>query len=282
MKKKIFLLGVLLTLLLSITGCDEKDSLKGSKITTTIYPLEYITNRLYNYESKVVSIYPNDTNVSTYKLSDKKLKEYAKGSNIFIYDGISDEKNIARDMIKINKKLNILDASYGMKYKYGIEELWLSPNNYLTLANTIKTNLQELSTSTYAKETIDKNYKSLEEDLSLMDVELRQIGKSGATLIVDYDALAFLKEYGFNVINISKEEYLTNSIKNSFKNQTYKYILVNDKDNLPDHIKDIVDNYGTTVIEVNTLETLTDAERANNDTYLTIMKDFINNIKDII
>ena len=96
MKKKIFLLGVLLTLLLSITGCDEKDSLKDSKITTTIYPLEYITNRLYNYESKVVSIYPNDTNVSTYKLSDKKLKEYAKGSNIFIYDGISDEKEYCK------------------------------------------------------------------------------------------------------------------------------------------------------------------------------------------
>ena len=58
--------------------------------------------------------------------------------------------------------MQIIDVSYGLKYKYGIEELWLHPNNYLMLANTIKNDLEELSANKYTAEKIEKNYKQLE------------------------------------------------------------------------------------------------------------------------
>ena len=51
--------------------------------------------------------------------------------------------------------MQIIDVSYGMNYKYGIEELWLNPNNYLMLANTIKSDLEELSSSKYAAEEMN-------------------------------------------------------------------------------------------------------------------------------
>ena len=46
------------------------------------------------------------------------------------------------------------------------------------LANTIKTDLEELSSSKYAAEEIEENYAKLEEDLTTLDAELRNIAKA--------------------------------------------------------------------------------------------------------
>ena len=168
-----------------------------------------------------------------------------------------------------------------------MEELWLNPNNYLMLANTIKNDLKELSSSKYAAEDIETNYNKLEEDLTTLDAEIRNVAKTAKnnkteTVIVAYDSLAFLESYGFNIINITNENNITNSIKNKFKNKTYKYIFVEDKKNVSDSIKDIVDNYGAELIEINTMTTLTDTERTNKDNYLTIMNEFITKLSNVV
>lgn len=286
MKKKLILLVGLLLILFNITGCSN-DKIEGSTITTSVYPIEYLVNRLYGYNSTIQSIYPNDTKISEYTLTDKQLKSYAKSSNLFIYNGLSNEKEIAKTLINKNKNMQIIDVSYGLKYAYGIEELWLNPNNYLMLASTINDNLKELSSSKYTAETLDKNYKELEEDLATLDAKLRNIGKSAKesnknTIVVAYNSLAYLSDYDFDVINISEESSITNSIKNKFKDKTYKYILVQDKKNVSDSVKDLIDNYNAELIEVNTMETLTESERKNNDNYLTIMNDFINTLSNIV
>ena len=278
------LIGMVLTL---TTGCFSKDELEGSNISVTVYPVEYLVERLYGYNSEIDSIYPNDTKVSEYNLTDKQLKDYAKKSNLFIYNGLSNEKEIAKTLVNKNKKLQIIDVSYGLKYTYGIEELWLNPNNYLMLANTIKNDLKDLSSSKYTAEEIEENYSLLEEELSILDANLRNIAKTSAksgknTIIIAYDSFGYLEDYGFNVINISSENNITSSIKNKFKDKTYKYVFVKDKENVDDYIKDIVDNYGVTLVEIDTMETLTDEERNNNDTYLTIMNDFLNNLSNIV
>ena len=155
------------------------------------------------------------------------------------------------------------------------------------LANTIKNNLEELSSSKYAAENIEKNYATLEEDLSSLDAELRNLAKSAqknntATIVVAYGAFGFLEKYGFNVVNISSETSITTAIKNNFKNNTYKYVFVDDKDHVADSIKDLVDNYDVQLVEIKTMTTLTDDERNNNDNYLTIMRDFISNLSNIV
>lgn len=284
MKKKIIYLLLICLITLTCTGCFESDELKGSNITTTVYPIEYIVTRLYD-DGKITSIYPNDTDVTNYKLTDKQLNDIAKSTMIFVYNGSSDEKEIAKALVNKNKDIQPIGASYN--YKYGVEELWLSPNNYLMMADNIKTRLKELSTSKYAADEIEKNYASLEEDLSTLDANLRNIASSAknndkGTIIIAYNSLGFLEKYGFDVINISSENNITTSIKNKFKNKTYKYIFVDDKNNVSDSVKDLVDNYNAELVEVNTMSTLTDEERSNNDNYLTIMKDFINNLSNIV
>lgn len=287
MKKKIILLLILCTIALTTTGCFDGDNLEGSNITTTSYPIEFLISRLYGEKSTITSIYPNGTDASEYKLTEKQLNDYSKNTTIFIYNGLTNEKDTAKTLINKNKKIQIIDVSYGLNYKYGIEELWLNPNNYLMLANTIKNDLKELSSSKYAAEYIENNYNKLEEDLTTLDAELRNIAKTAIknkkeTIVVAYDTFGFLEKYGFKVVNISSENNITSSVKNKFKNKTYKQIFVKDKKNVSDSIKDLVDNYNVELVEIKTMYTLTDAERTNNDTYLTIMNDFITKLSNIV
>lgn len=288
MKKKLLMISLLsIITILFTTGCFDNDNLEGSNITTTVYPVEYLITRLYGEHSNISSIYPNGTDITEYKLTDKKLNDYSGNTTLFIYNGLSDEKEIAKTLINKNKKIQIIDVSYGLKYKYGVEELWLNPNNYLMLANTIKTDLEELSSSKYAAEEIEKQFAKLEEDLTTLDAELRNIAKTAIrngneTIVVAYDTFGFLETYGFNVINISSENNITTNIKNKFKNKTYKYIFVADKNKVSDSIKDIVDNYGAELIELNTMSTLTDKQRTNKDNYLTIMNEIITKISNVV
>jgi zinc transport system substrate-binding protein len=285
MKKKLLFSSIIVILLLLTTGCINNDKLEGAEITTTVYPIEYLVSRLYNNDTTIKSIYPNDVNVSTYELTDKQIKDYSKNTTLFIYNGLTNEKEIAKTLINKNKHIQILDVSYGLSYKYGIEELWLNPNKYLMLANTLKNDLKDLSASKYAAEEIEKKYALLEEDLTTLDAELRNISESSAkakknTIVIAYNSLGFLESYGFNVINISNETSITASIKNKFKNKEYTYILVDDKDNISDTVKDFVDNYGTELIEINTLNTITDDQRNSQENYLTIMNTFINTLSN--
>lgn len=287
MKKRILLTFLSILSLFLLTGCFDTNKLDGSNITTTVYPVEYLVDRLYGENSKINSIYPNDVDVSKYELTDKQVKEYSKETTLFVYNGLSNEKEIAKTFINQNKKMQIIDVSYGMNYKYGVEEIWLNPNNYLMLANTIKTDLEELSSSKYAADEIKENYAKLEEDLTTLDAELRNIARSAInskseTIIIAYDSLGFLERYGFNIINISSESNITSSIKNKFKNKTYTKIFVADKDKVSDSVKDLVDNYKAELIEINMMHTLTDQERNNKDNYLTIMNDFITKLSDVV
>ncbi len=286
MKKKIFAIIIMFTMILTLTGCFDKDELENSNITTTVYPIEYLVTRLYKGETKVKSIYPNDVKISDYKLTDKQLTDYSKSTTIFVYNGLTEEKEIAKSLINKNKKIQIIDVAYGLKYSYGIEELWLNPNNYLMLANTIKKDLQEFSSSKYAAKEIEEHYGDIEEDLTTLDVELRQVGKNARakgtqTIVIAYNSLGFLEKYGFDVVNISNESAITSQIKNKFKNKEYKYILVDSKENVTDSVKDLVDNYEAELVEINMMTTLSDKQKENNDNYLTIMHNFLNTLSNI-
>ena len=57
-----------------------------------------------------------------------------------VINNITVTNGVKRQVYLINKNKNmlIIDVSYGLNYDYGIEELWLSPNNFLMLGKNIK------------------------------------------------------------------------------------------------------------------------------------------------
>ena len=103
-----------------LTGCSlTKDSLEDATIYTTVYPIEYLTESLYSDYATISSIYPSGADVSNYELTEKQIREYAKG-DLFIYNGLGNEKNIAKDLINQNDNLLIIDLSNGLNYTYGM------------------------------------------------------------------------------------------------------------------------------------------------------------------
>lgn len=277
---------LLCSIVLLTSGCFEKNNLDHAKIYTTVYPISYFTETLYGSHSTISSIYPDGADVVNYTLTDKQKSEYSKG-DLFIYNGQTEEKQIAKDFSNANRRLQIIDVTYGLKYKHGVEELWLSPSNALMLASNIQSNLENLISSKFVNEEILDHYKDLEEILSMKDAEIRNIARNAPRgkdhLIVSTNMFKFLEEYGFQITSVednSSEESL-NILKRNFSNGTYKYLFVRDTDDISGMITELK-NSGATIVVVNTMTTLSDENRSNNDNYLTIMQEFIENIKNAV
>ena len=108
MKKKILTLGlVIITLLL--TGC-KSDSMEDIKIYTSVYPIEYVTKELYGEYADIYNMYPQGINPYDYKFTDKQISDFAD-SDLVIYNGIDDEKDLVVKMIDKNKNIKIIDAT---------------------------------------------------------------------------------------------------------------------------------------------------------------------------
>lgn len=274
-----------LLLLFLTTSCSLKtDDLEGATIYTTVYPINFLTNYLYKDYATIASIYPADCDINTYKLTDKQVKNYAKG-DLFIYNGLTDEKETAKTLLNKNKNLLIIDVSYGLTLNNAPEELWLSPNNYLMLAKNIKDNLQEYLTSKIIIEHIEKNYKEFQEKISIMDASLHALGKEAKDndkniIVASSDMFKYLENYGFDVISLEDannlKENKLKTIKSNFKSGKYTYILVADTDANNEVVQDLITNHKAKSISVDTLTiTLT-------DDYFDIMTKYIENIKTIV
>lgn len=267
--------------LFSLSGCFKRDDMEDISIVVSTYPIEYIVKSLYGAYSNIDSIYPSGVDVNNYELTDKQISDYSKNT-LFVYNGLSDEKNIARSFLNQNRNMKIIDVSYGLNIEYGktSEELWLSPNNYLMLATTTKNNLSDFINSKYLIQMIDTNYKKLQEDLSLMDANLRSIGAaSKKPVITTTNSLKYLENYDFTVISLEDSKNVTTDLKNNFKNGTYTTLFIK-KGETSDTITDLVDNYKAKKVEVNMMNTLDSNERNNSDDYLSIMNEYLRNLRE--
>lgn len=280
--KKIILM---LIPLMFLTSCNlKKDNLESATIYTTIYPIKYLTEFLYKDYATIESIYPSGADVVSYELTSKQIKKYAK-ADLFIYNGLSNEKTITKNLINKNKNLLIIDVSNGLSYTYGVKELWMSPNNYLMLAKNIKDYLKEYLDSKIIVNYVDQKYEDLAEILSLKDAELRSIGKEAKekgtnTIVVSDNVFKFLENYDFHVVSLDEEtltEGTLNSIRNNFKKENYNTILVLDN-NYTDNINSIIKDYKAKAIDV---KSMINVDSDNTDDYLTVMQDLIDNIRNI-
>ena len=96
---------------------------------------------------------------------------------MFVYIGLGNELNIAKSFLNNNKKLEIIDATYGLNYNNKIEELWIAPNNFLMLVKNIKASLNEYIDNEYQLNCSEEQYNEIYKDISWMDADLRSIAK---------------------------------------------------------------------------------------------------------
>lgn len=281
--KKTKLLLLALTTILLLTGCFKRDNMDDISIYTTTYPIEYLVSYIYGYNSNINSIYPKGTNTREYKLTDKKIKEYSE-TDMFIYNGLTNEKTIAASFLNKNRNLKVIDVSKGLSIKRDEEELWLSPSNYLMLAQNIKNSLNEYTSSTILKQEINDNYSKLKLIISKYDAELSLIADSATnkTIIAGNDVFKFLEKYGFKVLSVEENDLFVpaefTEAKNNISNKTNKYVFVLSTDELNTNTGALKDA-GAEIVSVHSMTNLTDEEENDGIDYQTMMQEFIESIK---
>ena len=282
MKKITKLLLIVFSGVLLTTGCFKNDTMEDIDIVVTKYPIEYAINELYGSYSNITSIYPNGINTEEYNLTDKKKKEYSK-KDLFIYNGLSKENDIAIDFINNNKKLKLIDISNGLEINDNEEELWFNPSNYLMIAQNIKNDLSSYINSTVILQNINANYEKLKLTISTYDAQLNTIAENAnnKNVIVTNNAFKFLEKYGFTVYSLDEKNFTSASYNSALtlaQNKKISYIFSLEGDEENEKVKSLL-NLGLTKVNVKRLGNLNDVDRNNKIDYVTIMDSFLENLR---
>ncbi|HBA37996.1 MAG TPA: hypothetical protein DCY94_04680 [Firmicutes bacterium] len=285
MDKCIKKVAALFVILFLATGCFKRDDLEDVNIYTTVYPIQYVTDFLYGYNSKVKSIYPAETVIEDFELTKKQVGEYALGT-VFVYNGLTDEKFIARDLLNENNNLKIINVSQGLEYVNSVEELWLNPSDFLMLAHNVKNGLEEYISNKYIIEEINKNYEDLKVLISSFDAELQMAieNASDKNILIANDTLSFLSKYGFSVTNVdSSKKEVPSTIKTKakalIKDKSIKFIYMLDTDEKSELVTEL-EGLGAEVRVIRSMTVLSEEEVANDVTYKNMMRDNIEAIKE--
>ena len=278
---KIVLIGILTITLL--TGCFKRDTMDDISIYTTAYPIYYLMESIYGYNSEVDSIYPNGVDINKHKLTSKKIEEYAQ-TDLFVYNGLGNEKNIAASFTNKNKDIKLIDVSKGIVLNEDENELWYSPSNYLMLAENIKDSLLNYVSSTIVKQEIENNYDDIKLTISEYDADLKTIADnaSNKTIIAGNKMFKFLEKYGFEVLVISTDEPNNtrdyNKAKRAIEEKTNSYIFVLSTDSEDKNVK-TYESLGAEKITIDSMSNLTDEQVEDNTDYETLMDVFLEAIK---
>lgn len=277
-------LTILICILFLTSGCQtNSNNMDNISIYTTTYPINFLISSLYGNHAKVYSIYPTGITLEDYKLSDRKLEEYSK-SDLFVFNSLDKDRDYAVKMINLNSKLKVIDIATGMKYENSIEELWLNPNNYLMMAENVKTGLSEYINNPYLVAEIEEKYEDLEYDISKLDANLTETIINGKynTIVVDNDMFKFLEKHGLKVISLEENNNLSNNtideVKKLIKEEQIKYIYSAEK-TTNQTVTDLINEYNIERITLNTMHSIDGGITNSNDNYLTIMTTNINELK---
>ena len=279
--KKLISITLLLISSLLVTGCIKTDKMDNIDIVTTVYPVTYLAEQIYGDNSTIVSIYPNGIDVENYEITDKQIKEYAK-SDLFIYNGLdSKEKKIATKLINENKNIKLIDATQGLTVNSTVEELWLSPTNYLMIAQNIKEHLSDFMTSNVLKNKLQTNYENIKLTISKFDANFKIIAENAKDkdVIVANSSLGFLKRYGFNIISLDENEdkYKSNltKAKDNLASETNKVIFAIDNKTTED-----INKLDADIINVKSMTILSLEDIKNKNNYQSLMNEFIEELRN--
>lgn len=282
-KKKILLLLLLGGISFLLCGCRD-DSMEDIEIIVTNYPNEYVVRSLYKDHSTISSIYPDGVDISTYKISEKRKKEYAS-KDLFVYNGlIEKERNLALDLLAINPDLRIIDTAYVLETDYSPEELWLNPSSLLMMSQNVRLSLEEYATSNYLKKEITDRYEELKIILSEVAANYRLAisSTSNKTIVVQDSALKYLEKFGLKVICIDGDATQITLVdaEELIKNKQIGYIFLFKNQEENEHTKKLLSTYpNLQKIELQKLDNITEEERNEKEDYVSIMEDNLELIK---
>ncbi|WP_430791157.1 metal ABC transporter solute-binding protein, Zn/Mn family [Virgibacillus flavescens] len=301
--KKICTIILLLLFSLTIAGCtsDKDKEQAGLTIYSSIYPIQYATERIAGDGVQVKSVYPPGVDAHTYEPTSKEMTDIAK-ADAFIYLGAGLEgfaetaagalqsEDVALIELGTNKELFHTEDEHEADHSeeetadthnHGDHNphIWLDPLRMIDMANQIKEELIELNPD--KKERYNTNFTALKEDLLALDKQFKETleTKEQKEILVSHAAYGYWEErYGIKQIAIRG---LTSSDEPSQKELTQIIDKANKEDleyvifeqNGSDRVSKIIqEQIGAKALHIHNLSVLTEEDIKNGEDYLSLMK----------
>lgn len=303
MKNRLLLLTAAVLLVLS--GCGNKETAEPDDsssdqllVYTTVYPLQYFTERIGGEFVDVKSIYPPGTDEHMFEPTQQDMMSMAKG-DLFFYIGLGlegfvekTEKTLKNEDVRFIPIADAIDpeeleeghAHEDEEEDHGHDEavdphVWISPTLSTKLAEEITLELSEELPEHAAD--FKKNFDALYDELKELDLQFKQMAdaSSNKTFFVSHAAFGYLANaYGLQQLAVSgldsqnepSQKELAALVKEA-KEKDIHYILFeqNVSSKLAEVIKKELD---AETLTLHNLSVLTDEDIDNEETYFTLME----------
>jgi zinc transport system substrate-binding protein len=286
---------------------DGKGKSQNNKleIYTSLYPIQYVTERIGGDTVSVNSVYPPGVDAHTYEPTSREMIAIAK-SDALIYLGAGMEsfaETVAEslssqdiELIEIGKDKSLFlkdenghdhlhdDHDKGEEHEHHHHgdydpHLWLDPLRLVEVSEIVKEAL--ISLNPEEKAVYEENFTNLKEDLTLLDNAYKETleKKENKHILVSHAAYGYWQDrYGIEQIAVNglsssnepSQKQLTNIINKS-KEYNLKYILF--EQNTSNRVSEIIrDEVGAETAVIHNLEILTEEDIKNNEDYLSLME----------
>ncbi|MCM3599133.1 zinc ABC transporter substrate-binding protein [Robertmurraya korlensis] len=300
------------TFLAGCQGDTAESSQEDDKLSiyTTVYPLQYFTERIGGDLVNVQSIYPNGADEHSYEPSQKDMIDLAD-SDLFFYIGLGLEGFVSKaEKALKNENVTLVATAEHITFEEHAEEteeehaheetseehaheeedehnhgdvdphVWLDPIYAISLAEEIKEQLLEKLPDD--KEQIEENFAALEKELQQLNDDFTEVTSTAKhkEFLVSHAAFGYWSErYGLEQISVSglastnepTQKELENIIAEAEEHDLH-YIFF--EQNVSSKLTEIVQKeIGAEPLTLHNLSTLTDEDVKEERTYFTIMKD---------
>ena len=313
MKRKLTLILIVTLFLCSLTGCSNKEI----KICYTVYPIEYILNRIAGNRVQICKISTEEPIQTAHVIEDREEvmkdvtlilqigglepywpiygNEFKETAHVIDLSSISalydfrryTNSEVAGSSITVESNYYEGDIFKSIDTYSKDPNLWLDPIAMTSMARTIK----DWLVTNYPEEAsfFESNFKDLEADLVRLDAEFSSLEAANIQFVSVTPSFGnWQRSYNVGVypLILSKygalptEEQLTAMIER-IKEDKVKYIVK--EANLTEEMLELYEKVkkecALTEIKLSNLSTLTEAEFNENKDYLTIMYDNLSTLE---
>ncbi len=316
MKKGLLLAGaVLLSVVLTACGGQSKKEASSDdgkiQVETTFYPMYEFTKEVVGNKGDVDLIIPAGTEPHDFEPSAKDLAKISK-ADVFVYNSSALEK-WASDIDSVDKdKTEVIEASKGITLMNGVAEeedgsddsssieastdantmdphVWLDPVLAIKEVETIRDQLSKKYPDD--KATFEKNAASYITKLKALDQDYQTAFKdvSNKSFVTQHAAFGYLaKQYGLTqeaIAGISPDQEPSASRLSELKEYVEKnnVQVIYFEENASSKVAEtLASETGVKLTVLNPLESLTNKQIKNGETYLTVMQDNLNALKESV
>lgn len=307
--KKFLIISIFFIATFLLNACDRSDETEKDRlqVMTTFYPMYEFTKEIVGEEGDVSSLIPSDTNPHAYEPDSEDLEKIS-ASDVLVYNSteletwVQDlEQNTDTDEILFIEAANQIELMASEETHYAHKEegdnysekldshVWLNPELAKKELETIRDMLSEQFPE--RKAAFEDNAEDYWQELDVIHHSIQSNLKSAdnRTLFIQHPVFTYLAEqYDLTqetIPEISFDEEPTShhldELKQFIEDNQIEVIYV--EEDIPSKTAEtLAEETGVSLERLNPIENLTEKQIEAGETYLTIMRDNLQALKESV